>query len=107
MVMPKLARQRKRKALKGAIGFGVLSAILYLAVFVNQGTVMTYFTKGGIYGALPVMTAFLFSFVHGAFTGNFWTAVGIEASKKATRVELPATKAAKRVRPRPRAQMNA
>jgi hypothetical protein len=32
--------------------------------------------------------------------------VGIEASKKATRVKLPATKAAKRVRPRPRAQMS-
>ena len=105
--MPKLARQKRRRALKSAIAFGVLTAALYLAVFLNQGTVMTYFTKGGIYGALPVMTAFLFSFVHGAFTGNFWTAVGVEASKKVTRVELPATKAAKRVRPRPRAQMNA
>jgi uncharacterized BrkB/YihY/UPF0761 family membrane protein len=105
--MPKLARQKKRKALKGAIAFGILSAVLYLAVFLNQDTVMDYFTKGGVYGALPVLTAFLFSFVHGAFTGKFWTAVGVEASKKATRVELPATKPAKRVRPRPRAQMNA
>jgi hypothetical protein len=105
--MPKLARQKKRKALNGAIGFGIFSAVLYLAVFANQGTVMTYFTKGGVYGALPVLTAFIFSFVHGAFTGNFWSAVGIEASKKATRVEISATKPKKRVRPRPRAQMNA
>lgn len=103
--MPKLARQKRRKALRNAIGFGVLTAALYAAVFFNQGTVMTYFTKGGMYAALPVLTAFIFSFAHGAFTGNFWSAVGIEASKKATRVELPATKAAKRVRPRPRAQM--
>jgi uncharacterized RDD family membrane protein YckC len=107
MVMPKLARQKKKKALKSAIGFGVLTAALYLAVFLNEGTVMTYFTKGGVYAALPVMTAFLFSFAHGAFTGSFWSAVGIEASKKVTRVELPATKPAKRVRPRPRAQLQA
>lgn len=104
--MPKLARQKKRKALKAAIGFGILSSILYLALFLNQGTVMTYYTKGGLYAVLPVMTAFLFSFVHGAFTGSFWSAVGVEASKKASRVEMPATKPAKRVRPRPRVHMN-
>lgn len=104
--MPKLARQKKRKALKAALVFGALSAALYLALFLNQGTVMTYYTKGGMYAALPVMTAFLFSFVHGAFTGSFWSALGIEASKKVTRVELPATKPAKRVRPRPRVHLN-
>jgi hypothetical protein len=45
--------------------------------------------------------------VHGAFTGNFWTALGIEASKKVTRVEQPATQPAKRVRPRPRLTLRA
>ena len=60
----------------------------------------------GMYAALPVLTAFLFSFVHGAFTGSFWSALGIEASKKSSRVELPATKPAKRVRPRPRVHLN-
>jgi len=104
--MPKLALQKKRKALKSTIAFGLFSCVLYLAVFLNQGTVMTYFTKGGMYAALPVLTAFLFSFVHGAFTGSFWSALGIEASKKSSRVELPATKPAKRVRPRPRIHLN-
>ncbi len=103
--MPKLALQKKKKALKSAIGFGALTAVLYAAVFLNEGTVMTYFTKGGVYAALPVLTAFIFSFAHGAFAGSFWSALGIEASKKTTRVELPATKPAKRVRPRPRAQL--
>ncbi len=103
--MPKLALQKKRKALKSAIAFGLLTAALYAAVFLNEGTVMTYFTKGGVYAALPVLTAFIFSFAHGAFTGSFWSALGIEASKKSSRVELPATKPAKRVRPRARAHL--
>lgn len=105
--MPKHALQKRRKAAKSAIAFGVVTAALYAAVFVNQGLVMTYFTKGGVYGALPVLTAFIFSFAHGAFTGSFWSALGIEPSKKVTRVELPATKPAKTVRPRPRAHLRA
>ena len=103
--MPKLALQKRRKALKRALAFGVVTAALYLAVFLNQGLVMTYFTKGGVYAALPVITAFIFSFAHGAFTGSFWSALGIEASKKVTKVELPATKPAEKVRPRPRARL--
>jgi uncharacterized RDD family membrane protein YckC len=103
----KLAQQKRMKALKGAVIFGLATAACYLAVFLNSGLVMKYFTTGGMYALLPVGTAFLFSFVHGAFTGNFWSALGIEASKKVTRVELPATQPAKRVRPRPRLSLRA
>ncbi len=105
--MPKLAQQKRKKALKSTILFGAITAVMYLAVFLNEGTVMTYFTKGGIYAALPVLTVFVVSFAHGAFTGSFWSALGIEASKKVTRVELPATKPAERVRPRARLRLNA
>ena len=105
--MSKLAQQKRMKALKGAVIFGLATAALYAAIFLNTGVVMKYFTKGGVYALLPVGTAFLFSFVHGAFTGNFWSALGIEASKKVTRVEQPATQPAKRVRPRPRATLQA
>jgi hypothetical protein len=103
----KLAQQKRRKALKNTVVFGLLTAAFYLAVFLNEGTVMKYFTKGGMYAFFPVTAAFLVSFIHGAFTGNFWTALGIEASKKVTRVELPATQPAKRVRPRPRLHLRA
>jgi hypothetical protein len=103
----KLAQQKRMKALKGTVIFGLLTAAIYAAVFLNTGLVMKYFTKGGMYALLPVGAAFLVSFVHGAFTGNFWTALGIEASKKVTRVELPTTQPAKRVRPRPRLTLNA
>jgi hypothetical protein len=105
--VPKLAQQKRANALKGAVIFGLVTAACYLAVFLNSGLVMKYFTKGGLYALLPVGTAFLFSFVHGAFTGNFWSALGIEASKKVTRVEVHATQPAKRVRPRPRLTLRA
>ncbi len=105
--MPKLARQKRKKAIKSAIFYGALTAALYLAVFLNEGIVMTYFTKGGVYAVLPLVTVFIVSFAHGAFTGSFWSALGIEASKKVTKVELPATKPAERVRPRPRLRLNA
>ena len=105
--MAKHAKQKRMKALKGTVIFGLITVALYAAVFLNSGVVMKYFTKGGMYALLPVGTAFLFSFMHGAFTGNFWSALGIEASKKVTRVELPATQPAKRVRPRPRLTLRA
>ncbi len=100
--MPKLAQLKKKKALKNTIAFGVLSTALYLAVFLNEDLVTKFFTKGGIYCVLPVFTAIIFSFVHGAFTGNFLSAIGIEPSRKTTKVEMPTAKPAKRVRPRPR-----
>ena len=105
--MPKHAQQKRMKALKTTVIFGLGTAALYAAVFLNSGLVMKYFTKGGMYGLLPVATVFLFSFVHGTFSGSFWSALGIEASKKVTRVEMPATQPAKRVRPRPRPTLRA
>ena len=105
--MAKLAQQKRVHAMKSAAVFGLLTAAFYAAVFLNEGTVMKYFTMGGMYAFLPVTAAFLVSFLHGSFTGNFWTALGIEASKKITRVEPPATQSAKRVRPRPRLQLRA
>jgi hypothetical protein len=107
MIVPKLAQQRRKKALKSTVVFGLLTGAFYAAIFLNEGTVMQYFTKGGMYALLPVTAAFMVSFLHGAFTGNFWSALGIEASKKVTRVELPATQPAKRVRPRPRLTLRA
>jgi len=94
-------RKRKFEALKNTILFGFLTTAVYSVIFANTELVMRYFTKGGFYAALPVMTAFVVSFLHGAFTGNFWTAIGIEASKKT----FVTTQPAKRVRPRSRPRL--
>jgi hypothetical protein len=73
----------QKKTLTGkTMAFGALSVGLYAAVFMNSGTVMGYFTKGGWYAALPVATVLLFSFAHGAFASNLWSLLGIEAFKR-------------------------
>jgi hypothetical protein len=76
-----MATTTKSKALVGAVIFGVLSIGLYALLFVKEDLINATFGKGGAYALLPIATAFLFSFVHGSFTGNFWSALGIEAAK--------------------------
>ena len=76
-----MATTTKKKALVSAVILGVLSIGLYALLFIKQDLVNANFGKGGAFALLPIATAFLFSFVHGSFTGNFWTALGIEAAK--------------------------
>lgn len=106
-IMAKELRKKRTNHLPYAIGLGALSACLYAAVFLNATTVTTYFTKGGLYAALPVATALIFSFVHGSFTSNFLSALGIEPSAKATQPRPAARRPVRRERPRPRVRLNA
>ncbi len=71
----------RRTYLTKTLVFGTMTAALYAAVFHYTDTIMHYWTKGGIYCLLPVATVFVFSYAHGSFTGNFWSALGIEGSK--------------------------
>ena len=77
----------KKKPYGLAIILGIISLALYVVLLTQQEVVNTYFTKGGMYAFLPILTAFIFSFVHGNFTGNFWTVLGVEASKKKKEVK--------------------
>lgn len=61
--------------------FGIITGVLYAAVFTNVKTIMQFFTKGGVYALLPVATVCVFSYVHGSFLSNFCTALGVEDSK--------------------------
>lgn len=94
------------KLIRRTIGLGLASAALYAAVFTNTSTVMTYFTKGGIFAALPIVTVFAFSFVYGPFTSNLWSLLGIEATKKVQPRVAP-TRPAARKRPRPQLHLDA
>ncbi len=88
--------------------FGAATAALYAAVFTNSDTIMHLFTKGGIYALLPVATVFVFSYVHGSFTSNFWSALGIEGSKATVTKKVEKSKTVdKRSDTRPRVQANA
>jgi hypothetical protein len=72
----------KKKPWASAAIWGGISIILYAALLLYQDTVIDYFGRGGLFALLPIAVAFLFSYVHGSFTGSFWSVIGIEASKR-------------------------
>ena len=75
------AEQNKRPYAKTAL-YGAVSLGLYVLLLTQQDLINGTFAKGGAVAILPIAMAFVFSFVHGNFTGNFWSSLGIEASKK-------------------------
>ncbi|HAR45902.1 MAG: hypothetical protein A2X56_10620 [Nitrospirae bacterium GWC2_57_13] len=77
----------KKKSSARLIISGLASIALFTALFSNQELVSNLFTRGGLYALLPIATALVFSYVHGSFTGDFWTALGVEASKKKVEVK--------------------
>lgn len=76
-----MAKTKKKPYLKAAI-FGIISIVSYIFLFSNSKLVMEEYTRGGMYAALPVLTAFYFSFLHGAFCSNVLDLVGLQAKKK-------------------------
>jgi hypothetical protein len=59
---------------------GIASAICYGTLFAYQDEIMASFTRtDGWYPVLPVVTAFVFSLAHGAFTAYFWEVLGVRA----------------------------
>jgi hypothetical protein len=104
-IMSKEPTSKKKQALGKAIGFGIASAGMYAAVFAYSDTIMKYFTRGSWYAALPIVTVFAFSYVHGAFAGHLWSALGIEAKKKDTLhvTEEKVVQPRKQLRKKPRA----
>lgn len=78
-----MASSSKKKPVGRMLIMGACSCVLYYALMTNQGLINSTFGKGGMtYALLPIVTAFIFSYFHGAFTGDFWTVLGIEAAKK-------------------------
>ena len=104
-VMAQEPQAGRSKFMVKTVALGLGAAALYAAVFLNTGTVMKYFTRGGWYAALPVATVFLFSFVHGAFASNLWSLLGVEATKKVQPRVAP-TRPAQRKRPRPQLRID-
>ncbi len=76
------AQQKEGKPIGTMIVTGALSVALYAGLLLYQDEVNGTCARAGVYAFLPILTAFLFSFVHGTFTGRFWTVLGIEASAK-------------------------
>ena len=62
--------------------FGILSIGSYVFLFENIQIAMEYFTRGGKYAALIIVTAFFFSFIHGAFASNTLDVLGLQPKAK-------------------------
>ncbi len=77
----------KKKPVAAMIVMGIISVALYAVLLAKQDLVNSMFGKGGMYAFLPIITAFVFSYFHGAFTGHFWTVLGVEAAKKKKEVK--------------------
>ena len=71
----------RKKPYGGMLVFGAISLSGYFLLMKNQGWVSEEFTMGGWHAAYPVMTAIIFSFIHGAFASNMLSVLGIEAKK--------------------------
>jgi len=110
-----MAREiNKKKPVGKVLGYGAISVALYAAVFTNADTVTNYFTRGGWYAALPILTVFVFTFAHATFASNLWSLLGISAAHKDIKVvtieksaqdDVRTTKVARK-RPRARAYIN-
>ena len=71
----------KKKPIIQTIVFGAVSLSLYAFLLMNEKQVTDTFTLGGWYTILPVGSALIFSFIHGAFASNLLSSLGIEAKK--------------------------
>lgn len=69
----------RRKPLGKVLAYGAVSLLLYVVLFVWEDQILRWTTKGKWFFFLPVAIAFLFSFFHGSFAGNFWEALGVQA----------------------------
>lgn len=59
--------------------FGVIVVALYSGLFVYEKEIIEWSTRGGWFFLVPLTIAFVFSFFHGKFTGDFWDFLGIKA----------------------------
>lgn len=77
----------KKKPVAAMVAMGIISLALYATLLLKQDLINSTFSQGGWYALLPIITAFVFSFFHGSFTGNFWTVLGVEAARKKKEVK--------------------
>ncbi|CAA7611455.1 hypothetical protein MTBLM5_10065 [Magnetospirillum sp. LM-5] len=64
------------------LALGALSLALYILLFSFEAEVLAASTGGGWAFVVPIVIAFVFSFVHGAFTSGFWDMLGLKAKTR-------------------------
>ena len=69
----------KRGAITRTLFFGVISVFLYLLLYAYEDEILNLSRQGRWNFIVPMAIAFVFSIVHGNFTGQFWDLFGIRA----------------------------
>jgi hypothetical protein len=69
----------RRSTLVRTLLYGSASAGLYLLLHFFRQPILEASSQGGWYFLVPILGAFAFSLVHGAFTGQFWELLGVKA----------------------------
>ncbi len=73
--------QDHKRALYQALAYGAVSLALYLALYFYADQILELSRQGRWYFIVPIAIAFIFSAVHGTFTGQFWDLFGIKAKQ--------------------------
>ncbi len=86
MTAPLPPATRSPRALVITLILGAASAGLYLLLYLYSDKLpeLAAANRQGehkIYALVPIAIALVFSFVHGAFTGQFWDLLGFRAKK--------------------------
>ena len=74
-----MAKTNQATAVIQTISLGLISALLYFLLYHFEGPILELSKQGGWYFLVPITMAFVFSIVHGAFTGRFWDLLGVKA----------------------------
>lgn len=77
-----MAEKAKGRQIARMVALGVITGVLYWLLFANEDKILSLSTEGRWAFWIPVTIAFVFSFAHGSFTGEFWDVLGVKAKKK-------------------------
>jgi hypothetical protein len=71
-----------KRAVTKTVVYGILSAGLYFLLYLFADQITELSKQGRWYFIVPMVIAFVFSIVHGNFTGYFWDLLGVKAKTK-------------------------
>jgi len=74
-----MAKTNQATAVIQATVLGLLSVALYVLLYYFEEPILDWSKRGGWYFLVPISMAFIFSIVHGTFTGRFWDLLGVKA----------------------------
>jgi hypothetical protein len=68
-----------KRALRRTLIYGSISVALYTLLYLYNEDILALSREGRWNFIVPMVIAFVFSIVHGNFTGHFWDVFGIKA----------------------------